>query len=98
MSSVEELRAEAHRLREAVNNVSDPQTKQELVARALELSQRAEALERAGVDPWMLRANIDRYRSLLASRTLDAAQQRIIEEMLADAERLLGDFKKTADP
>ena len=97
MSSVEELRAEAHRLREAVNNVSDPQTKQELAARALELSQRAEALERAGVDPWMLRANIDRYRSLLASRTLDAAQQRIIEEMLTDAERLLGDFKKAAD-
>jgi len=98
MLSVEELRAEAHCLREAVNNVSDPQTKQELATRALELSQRAEALERAGVDPWMLRANIDRYRSLLASRTLDAAQQRIIEEMLADAERLLGDFKKTADP
>ena len=93
MSSVEELRAEAHRLREAVNNVSDPQTKQELAARALELSQRAEALERAGVDSWMLRANIDRYRSLLASRTLDAAQERITEEMLADAERLLGDLK-----
>ena len=98
MTSIEELRAEAHRLMEAVNNVSDPATKRELAERALELSQRAEALERAGADPWVLRANIDHYQSLLASRTLDAAQRRIIEEMLADAERLLDDFKRATDP
>jgi hypothetical protein len=54
------------------------------------LSQRAEALEKAIADPWILRANIDRYQSLLASRTLSDDQTCIVEEMLADAERLLG--------
>jgi len=90
MTSVEELRAEARRLMEAVAAISDPHTKQELAERAVELSQRAEALEKAIADPWTLRANIDRYRSLLTSRTLSDGQRRIIEELLADAERLLG--------
>ena len=90
MTSVEELRAEARRLMQAVGTVDDLRTKQELAERALELSQRAEVLEKAIADPWILRANIDRYRSLLASRTLSDDQRRIVEELLADAERLLG--------
>ena len=96
MTSIEELRAEARRLMQAVATVSDLRTKQELAERALELSQRAEALEKAIVDPWMLRANIDRYRSLLASRTLNDDQARIVEELLADAEQWLGNSKKQA--
>ena len=93
MTSIEELRAEARRLMQTADAISEPQTKQELAARALELSQRAEALEKATADPWILRANIDRYRSLLGSRTLSDDQTRIVEEMLADAERLLGNYK-----
>jgi len=96
MTSIEELRAEARRLTQAVNAVSDPRTKEELAARALELSQRAEALERAMADPWLLRANINRYRSLLGSGTLSDDQTRVVQEMLADAERLLGNSKKQA--
>lgn len=91
MESVQELRAEARRLMQAVDRVSDTRTKIELAARAVELAQRAEALEKAIADPWILRANIDRYRSLLASRTLSDDEKRIVEEVLADAERLLGD-------
>ena len=97
MTSIEELRAEARRLMQAVNSVDAVRTKQELAERAVELSQRAEALERAIADPWILRANIDRYRSLLASQTLSDDQRRIVEEMLADAERFQGNFKKAAD-
>jgi len=90
MTSVEELRAEARRLMQTVGTVDDLRTKQELAERALELSQRAEALEKAIADPWILRANIDRYRSLLAPRALSDDQRRVVEELLADAERLLG--------
>jgi len=89
MTSVEELRAEARRLMETVDTVDDLAAKQALAERALELSQRAEALENAMVNPWILRANIDRYRSLLASKTLSDDQTRIVGELLADAERLL---------
>jgi hypothetical protein len=96
MTSIEELRAEARRLTQAVNTVSDPRTKEELAARALELSQRAEALEKAMADPWLLRANINRYRSLFGSGTLSDDQTRVVQEMLADAERLLGNSKKQA--
>jgi anti-sigma28 factor (negative regulator of flagellin synthesis) len=88
MTSVEELRAEARRLREASEKISDPQTKRELASRAFELAQRAEALANGVSDPEILRANIERYRSLLASGTLSIHQQRIVREMLDDAETL----------
>ncbi len=92
------LRAEARRLREAAASVSDPKTKQELSARALELAQRAEAMADGMGDPEILRMNIDRYRSLLKSGTLGSDQRRIIHEMLDDAETLLADLRKKARP
>lgn len=89
-ASVEELRAESRRLREAVENVSDLDLKRELAARALELSERAEAIERSIEDPSIIRANVARYRALLAGNPgLDADQKRIVEEMLADAQAVL---------
>jgi hypothetical protein len=96
MASIEELRAEAHRLMEATDNISDPQMKRELASRALELSQRAEALEREMGDPEILRLNIDRYRSLLNSGNLSSDQRRIVEDMLDDAETLMDNLRKKA--
>jgi hypothetical protein len=89
MDSVEELRAEARRLRDAANTISDLGTKKELTSRALELSRRAEALASGMIDPGILGANIERYRSLLASGSLGDEQKRIVEDLLAEAETLL---------
>jgi hypothetical protein len=94
--TVEELRAEARRLREAANNVSDPEVKKELAARALALSERAEALANSAEDPEIIAANIERYRSLLASSRLSVDEQRIVQEMLADAEASLAALGKNA--
>lgn len=89
MKSVEELRLEARRLRETVDKISDPALKRELAERALELAERAEAIERAQEDPEIVRANIVRYRSMLAAGIADENQKRIVEEMLRDAEEIL---------
>jgi len=94
MNSAAELRAEARRLREAVNTLTDPAAKQELAARALELAQRAEALDLQET-PEILRMNIARYRSMLKAGLADEEQKRIVEEMLADAERMLATAKVT---
>jgi hypothetical protein len=94
MDSVEELRAEARRLRDAASRISDPEAKKELASRALELSQRAEALANGMIDCEIVRANIERYRSLLAAGELDENQKRIVQEMLADAESLLANPPK----
>jgi SMC interacting uncharacterized protein involved in chromosome segregation len=98
MKSVDELRAEARRLRETVSNISDPQLKRELVERALQLSERAEAIERSVEHPDILRANIRRFRSMIEKGIDDIAQKRIVEEMLADAEAMLASLRKEPPP
>jgi hypothetical protein len=89
MQSAEELRAEARRLMETVESISDPRLKEELASRALALSQRAEAMANSKEDGELLRTNIVRYRSMLAAGINDSAQKKLVEEMLADAEELL---------
>ena len=90
MRSVIELRAEARRLRETIENVADPELKQELAARALDLTMRAEEIARSHEAPKILRMNISRYRSMLAAGIEDGQKKRIVQEMLRDAEELLG--------
>ena len=53
------------------------------------MSERAEAIANACEDPEIIRANIARYRAMLAAGIEDAGQKQIVEEMLADAEALL---------
>lgn len=89
MRSVVELRAEARRLRETIENVADPALKQELAARALDLSIRAEEIARSHEAPEILRMNISRYRSMLAAGSDDDQRKRIVQEMLRDAEEML---------
>jgi hypothetical protein len=93
-ASVEELRVEARRLMEAAKSLSDPAIQKEMAARALELSERAEAIERSIEDPTIIRTNIERYRRMLASGVKDEGQRRILEEMLSDAEALLDNLRK----
>ena len=90
--SAEELRAEVRRLQEAISNITDPALKQELAARALQLSQEAEAIARMGGDPRIVQANIDRYRRMLAAGIDDEAQKQIVEELLRYAEERLKDI------
>jgi hypothetical protein len=78
MRSIVELRAEARRLREMIQNVADPALKQELAARALDLSIRAEEIARSHEAPEILRMNISRYRSMLAASTDDDQRKRIV--------------------
>jgi hypothetical protein len=89
MRSAEELRAEARRLRETASSLTDPALKQELAARALELAQEAEAIAQSAEHPEIIRANIERYRRMLAAGVSNEAHKRIIETMLADAEEML---------
>ena len=96
MRSVVELRAEARRLRETMENVADPALKQELAARALDLSIRAEEIARSHEAPEILRMNISRYRSMLTAGIEDDQKKRIVQEMLRDAEELLAQV--TAKP
>ena len=89
MRSVVELRVEARRLRETIENVADRALKQELAARALDLSIRAEEIARSPEVPEILRMNISRYRSMLAAGIDDDQKKRIVQEMLRDAEEML---------
>jgi hypothetical protein len=95
MKSAEELRAQSRRLRETVENISDPQLKKELAARALELSERAEAIADSIEDPEIIRRNIARYQAMLSGGISDAFQRKIVEEMLDDAETMLHRFPIT---
>jgi hypothetical protein len=89
MRSVVELRAEARRLREMIENLADPALKQELAARAVDLSIRAEEIARSHEAPEILRMNISRYRSMLAAGIDGDPKKRIVLEMLRDAEEML---------
>ena len=94
MRPVEELRAEARRLLETANNISDPELKKELAIRALAISERAEAIANSIEHPDIIRMNISRFRSMLEIGITDASQKKIVEEMLADAEALLAGLHK----
>ena len=96
MKSAEELRAEARQLCETAEKIIDPALKQELTIRALNLSVRAEAIERSREAPDILRANIARYQNMLSTVIADERQKEIIEEMLRDAEETLA--KVTCNP
>jgi aconitase B len=89
MKSAEELRAEARHLRAMAENIVDPALKRELAEQAFDLSARAETVERSQEAPEILRANIARYRNMLAAGIADEQQRRIVEEMLSDAEEML---------
>ena len=94
MKSAEELRAEAHRLRMAAANVSDPAIKQELAARAVDLSLQAEEIARSRETPEVLRMNIERYKSMLAAGIADEQQKRVVEGMLHDAQEMLAQLTR----
>jgi hypothetical protein len=95
-AKVAALRAEAHRLVGMATAVSDIQAKQRFAARALALSQRAEAIARSQEDPAIVEANIERYRKMLAAGIDDPEQRRTVEEMLDDAEAVLAILRDTA--
>jgi hypothetical protein len=75
-SLVEELRAEARRLIETVNNSSEAQLKKELAERALRLSERAEAIANSMEDPEIIEMNIRRYQGMLAGGLTDETSQK----------------------
>ena len=66
-SLIEELWTEARRLIETVHNLPDAHLKKELAERALQLSERAEAITNSMDDPEIVEMNIRRYqRRMLA--------------------------------
>ena len=88
MRSVEELRAESRRLRDAVRTLSDPVLKRQLAGRAVELATQAEIIERSSLSAKALRQSIARYRAMLMTG-IDDGQRQIVREMLDDLEELL---------
>jgi hypothetical protein len=91
-SLVEELRAEARQLIETANNSSKAQLKKGLSERALRLSERAEAIVNSMEDPEIIEMNIRRYQRMPVGGLTDERHRKVVDEMLADAQRL-----KTAD-
>ncbi|MGE5268314.1 MAG: hypothetical protein ACM3JG_01435, partial [Thiohalocapsa sp.] len=89
MRSAEELRLEARQLRETASKLTAPELKKELAARALALSERAEAIANSRGHRQRLIENIARYRRMLTIGIEDATQQLLVRDMLADAEELL---------
>ena len=83
------LRDESRRLRQIIATLSDPEIKRELAAHSLYLAQRAEAIERLMEDPAVIRMNVERYRTLLASEISDEERQ-AIEGLLHQSEQALG--------
>lgn len=88
-ASADNLRAEARRLLDESKNAPDRETKQRLAVHAATLSQRAEALALWREEPGIIASDIKRYRAMLDQGIDDAAQRRIIEQMLADGEAAL---------
>lgn len=88
MRSAEELRVEIRRLREAMRKIADRTTKEALADRVLELSEQAEGVAKARTNP-EIRANIERYRRMLAAGVDDETQKQILEDMLQQAEEML---------
>ena len=85
---VDEFQAEVRRLREAISDISDPGLKHELAERALQLAQQAQEIAQLPEDPEMLRANINRYRRILAD-TAGQLHKKILRELLQLAEERL---------
>jgi hypothetical protein len=88
-ASAENLRAEARQLLNEVKNAPDCETKRQLAINAFALSQRAEVLTVWRENPAIISLNAERYRTMLAQGIDDAAQRRLLEEMLADARAAL---------
>jgi hypothetical protein len=86
MRSAEELRADVRHLLAMARNLSDVRLKRELASQALVLAQLAEAGERIGENPELVRAIIARCRSLLSYGIRDEVERKIVGEFLADAE------------
>jgi hypothetical protein len=63
-------------LREKINQIRDPAQKQD------ELAERAEAIARSQEHPDIVRANVERYRHMLAAGIKDENQRRTVEQML----------------
>jgi uncharacterized membrane-anchored protein YhcB (DUF1043 family) len=85
MRSPEQLRAEVRRLHLTVQNTADPDQRQVLAERALELAQQAEIIENLPNDIEGLRIRIAHYSSRLAVAEKQN-QRRVLAEVLQEAE------------
>lgn len=91
---VEELRGEARHLLAAAHSLSDFEKKKEIAARAVALAMRAEAIENSMENPAIIPVNIRRYQSRMRAGISDETYRKTVEEMLTDAETLLGILRK----
>ena len=88
---VEELGIEVRHFVATVHSFPDAHLKKELAERALQLSERAEAITNSMDEPEIIEINIGRYqRRMRAGGLTNKAHRKIIDEMLAnDAQTLL---------
>ena len=85
MRSPEQLRAEVRRLHLTIRNMADPEHRRIIAERALELAQQAEAIAKFPNDVEGLCVTIAHYSNMLAAIE-DQAKQRVLAELLQDAE------------
>ena len=84
MALAEGLRSEARRLIEAANTASDAEAKRNMARRCVELSQRAELIERAETNPKLVERYIRFCQYRLAGGLSDAAYREILDHLLSD--------------
>src|SRR5947208_11503077 len=93
----EQLRAEVRRLHRAISTTLDPAQRRDEAERALELAQQAEIIERLPDDVEGLSVTIAHYTNMLAA-TEDGREQRILAQLLQDAEDKLRQVSRNERP
>jgi hypothetical protein len=93
MTLAERLRSEARRLIEAAKSASDPEVKQKIALRCVELSQRAEIIERAETSPELIERYIRFCQYRLAGGPSDAEYRKVVDQLLSDLNELLIDLR-----
>jgi len=89
MALAERLRSEARCLLEAEKSASDPEAKQKIALRCVELSQRAELIETAETSPELIERYIRSCQYKLAGGLSDAEYRESVEQFLSDLNELL---------
>jgi hypothetical protein len=93
MGLAERLRSEARRLIEAAKSASDPEAKQKIAHRCIELSHRAELIEMAETRPELIERYIRFCQYRLAGGLSDAEYREVVEHLLSDLNELLVDLR-----
>ena len=82
MALAERLRSEARRLLDTTKSASDPEAKQKIARRCVELSQRAELIETAETNPELIERYMRFCQYRLVAGLSDAEYREVLEHQV----------------